>query len=307
VVPSSTFLQLEFSTTSPVTGTAAVREAVAHAVDRQALVDDTVGWADSDIVPAASHVYSQADTNYPRLSSPTGLPNSLDVGNVTTTTAPGTAATVTAPFPTTADVAQSVRILTTAGYLTGVGGAWTDFTGSPLVLHLAVDTADPWAARTAPLLEAQLTRAGFTVVPVPEPTSTATGAALAGGSADMALLPMESTGYPSQATAWYTTLLGPPGVGGSQDWSNFSSPALDMLLAKASAVLNPEAGLPLYQQADALLWSQMVALPLFDEPTVIGLSNSVSGVGPNPFGAGLFWFPTTWQTQTLQPTTNTTT
>lgn len=305
VVPSSTFLQLEFSTTSAVTGTLAVREAIAHAVDRQSLVNAEVGWADSDIVPAASHIYSQADPGYPH-ASPSGLPNSLDDGNVPTTTAPGSAPTSTAPFPTTAEPAVTARLLTTAGYISGVGGVWSTFSGSPMVLHLAVDEGDAWAVRTATALESQLTRAGFSVAPVAEPSTTATGEALSTGIADLAVLPMTSTTYPSQAAAWYTTLLGPPGVGGSQDWTNFSSPALDSLLTQASQLLNPVDGAPLYHQADMLLWSQMIALPLFDEPTVIAISNSVYGVGPNPYGAGLLWFPSTWQVQKLQPTTDTT-
>jgi peptide/nickel transport system substrate-binding protein len=306
VLPSSTFLQLEFSTTSAVTGTTAVRQAVAYAVDRQALVDGVAGWADSDIVPAASHVYSQADGAYPKIAKPAGLPNSLDDGNVTTTTSPTSSTTQNAPFPATAEPDQTVRLLTAAGYLEGPSGGWTDITGAPIVLHLAVDDADRWAAAAAPALEAQLTRAGFAVVPLPEASATAAGEALSGGAADLALLPMASTTYPSQAAAWYSMLLGPPGVGGSQDWSNYSSPALDSLLSRASAQLNPVTGSTLYQQADNLLWTQMVALPLLDEPNVIGIANAVAGAGPNPFGAGLLWFPSNWQNQTLQPTTATT-
>jgi ABC-type transport system substrate-binding protein len=117
---------------------------------------------------------------------------------------------------------------------------------------------------------------------------------------------MGSSTYPSQASAWYSMLLGPPGVEGSQDWSNYSSPTLDSLLSRASAQLNPVTGATLYQQADALLWSDMVALPLLDEPNVIGISNTVAGVGPNPYGAGLLWFPSNWQTQTLLPSTGAT-
>ncbi len=306
VSPSSTFLQLELSATSPVTGTTAVREAVAHAIDRQALVDQETGWADSDIEPAASHIYSQADGPYPKQGSNSSVPNTLDGGNVTTTSTTPPSPTPSAPFPTVADPALTARLLESAGYAAGPSGAWVDLTGSPLVLHLAVDEADPWAATTATLLDTQLSRAGFTVDVISEPSLTAAGEALAGGPADMALLPMASTTYPSQATAWYSMLLGSPGLDGSQDWTNFSSPTLDNLLTRASQELNPVTGATLYQQADALLWSQMVALPLFDEPLLLAQSNDVSGVGPNPFGAGLLWYPSTWQTQALQPTSRTT-
>jgi peptide/nickel transport system substrate-binding protein len=308
VLPSSTFVQLEFSATSPVTGTTALRQAVAYAVDRQALVNAAVGWADSGIVPAASHLYSQTDGGYPRIGVAAGMPNSLDDGNVTTTTSGKVSATANAAFPATAELDQTTRLLTAAGYTPGVGGAWTDVTGVPVTLRLAIDEGDHWVSDSAPVLESQLRTAGFAVQPVPELSAAAAGEAMANGGADLALLPMTSpnTTFPSQATAWYSTLLGPPGTGGSQDWSNYSSPSLDTLLNKAGTQLSPETASTYYQQADTLLWSQMVALPLFNEPDVIGIQNTVSGAGPNPYGSGLLWFPSTWQLQKLQPTTSTT-
>lgn len=306
VEPSTTFLQLVFSTTGPVTGSVAVRQALAHLVDRQALVDQVVGWADSAIVPAASHLYAQGQGPYPGQRAPSQLPNALDAGNETTTTTATAPSSPARPFPTTASVPEADRLLTSAGYLPSGTGGWIDPLGSALSVRLAVDTADRWAATTAPLLVRQLDRVGVPVTTVHEPSEAAAGAALGDGAADLALLPFTATPYPSTAVAWYTTLLGAPGENGSADWSHFTSPSLDTLLTRGAAELNPVTGSADYQAADRVLWDQMVSLPLFAEPFLLAVRDSVSGVGPNPNGPGLLWFPQTWQLQALRPTSETT-
>lgn len=281
---STTFLQLELSTTGPDTAYLGVRQAIAHAVNRQALVNQVAGWADTSIVPATSHLYAQSQSGYP---SPRQEPIQIaeQSSTTTTTTIPATP-TPSAPFPTRADLATTSRLLSQAGYVRLLNGTWQGPNGKPLTLRLTVDGSDPWAARTAPLLAHQLTAAGLPTTVLSAPTATAAGTDLSTGAADLALLPMHSSPYATTAIAWYTQLLGPPGSAGSQDWTNFTNPSLDALLVKASRQLNPVDASPLYTQADMLLWQQMVALPLFTEPAVMAWSGSVGGVqtdlnGPN--------------------------
>lgn len=288
---SSTFLQLEFSTTSATTGDHRVREAVAYAVDRQALVSAVVGWADSAIVPAASHLYSQSQSAYPGPRTP-----SLQVSGQPGYTTPTTSGTPTAaePFPLTADPTETDRLLETAGYSRNAGGTWIQPDGKPFVLRVAIDSGDQWVAETGTLLVHQLEQAGIAVTTMTAADASAAGRDLASGAADAALLPFDATPYPSSAIAWYTTLLGTPGQGGSQDWSNFDDAKLNAVLTSASQQLNPLDASPLYAEADTILWHQMVALPLFAEPTTLAWSAFTSGVGPNANGPGLFWFPQTW-------------
>ncbi len=288
---TTTFLQLEFSTTGPETSAVAVRQAVAHAIDRQQLVNQIVGWADTSIVPAVSHLYAENQSGYP---SPRQLPIQIAGQSAATTTTLPSTPTPQDPFPTTADLTTAGRLLSEVGFARQADGTWRQQNGRVLTLRMAVDTGDSWAARTAPLLVHQLQAAGIPTTVVDEPTATAAGSALASGAADMALLPMHATPYGSTAIAWYTTLLGAPGHGGSQDWSNFQDPTLDNLLVQASQQLNPVDASPLYTNADMLLWQQMVALPLFTEPTVLSWSGSVGGVVADPNGPNLLTTVTTW-------------
>ncbi len=302
VTVSSTFLQLVYSTTSAVTGALPVRQAISHAVDRQALTNAVVGWADTGIVPSASHLYAQSQSNYPGPKTPS-IQSSGQPGTTTTTTP--NPPTTARPFPLTADLDQTDRLLTSAGYVRGPGGAWVQPNGKPLVVTVAVDDGDQWAAKSATVVARQLQAAGIGVSLLSSSDATAAGQALASGQADAALLPYDATPYGSEAIAWFTTMLGTPGVDGSQDWSRFSNPALDSLLTQASQDLNPIKASTMYAEADTVLWQQMVTLPLFAEPAAMAWSTYIAGIGPNPNGPGLLWYPQTWSVRVPPTSPNT--
>lgn len=288
---STTFLQLEYSTISPLTGELAVREAISHMVDRQAIVNSVVGPINTSIVPAASHLFAQSQQSYPGPKPP-----AIELSGLPGHSPPPTSATPTPaqPWPSDADPTAAVRELEGAGYGRDVTGRWIGTDGQPVDLRLAVDTGDGWAEEASTLLVKQLHQQGIAVTIVPAPDAESTGLDLATGVADAALLTFEATPYPSTAIAWYTTLLGQPGVGGSQNWSNFDNPTLDATLLKASTELNPDDAAPLYTKADTMLWDQMVALPLFAEPAAMAWSSYTAGIGLNPNGPGLFWSTESW-------------
>ncbi len=288
---SGTFLELQFSVTSPATASLDLRLAIAHAVDRQALVNDVAGWADSTIVPAASHLFAQTQQGYPS-HKPPPLQVSGQPG-YTTTTLPKTSPTAT-PFPPGADLSATTRLLTSLGALRVGNAPWQLLTGKTFTLQLAVDEADPWAQQAAAEVVRQLDAAGIETTAVPAAGAETAGMDLASGKADVAILPMHASPYASQALAWYTPLLGAPGTAGSQDWSNYDNPALNALLEKASQQLNPVDAAPLYSQADAALWQQMVALPLFTQPSLLAWSGKTAGVSPNPYGPSLLWETQNW-------------
>ena len=291
VQASTTFLELQLSTASPDTATVDLRLAIAHAIDRQAVLDQVVGWTDSAIVPAASVLFAQSQQGYPG-HRPPPLQVSGQPG-YTGTTVSKTSPTST-PFPPGADVAATSRLLAASGLLRAAKSSWSFLTGTPLTLRMAVDVADPWASAAAPVLVHELDAAGLPVTVLDASSVQAAGLDLAQGRANVALLPMHSSPYPSQAIAWYTPLLGPPGTGGSQDWSNLDNPTLDALLEKASQQLNPVDANPLYTQVDAAIWQQMVALPLFTQPVLFAWSERTAGVSPNPNGPSLLSSVQNW-------------
>jgi ABC-type transport system substrate-binding protein len=185
-------------------------------------------------------------------------------------------------------------------------GQWQSVLGTPLTLRLAVDEGDSWAAATAPQLQSQLQAAGYLVSLVPETSAAASGAALSSDGADLALIPRTSTPYLSQALAWYTTLLGAPGQDGSQDWSNYNDATFNQLVTTASQQLNPNTAATDYDTSDTQLWTDMVALPLFSEPSALVWSRAVGGVTPTPMSDSLLWYAQDWAIRAPETTNNTT-
>ena len=159
----------------------------------------------------------------------------------------------------------------------------------------------------APQLQAQLLSAGFVVSLIPEASANATGRALSDGSTELALIGLTTSPFLSEAMAWYSDLLGPPGQNGSQNWTNYDSTSFESLITKASQQLNP--GTPAataYTAADLQLWEDMVALPLFTEPTAMAWSRKVGGVTPTPTSDSLLWYAQYWAVRVPQATNNTT-
>ena len=51
-----------------------------------------------------------------------------------------------------------------------------------------------------------------------------------------------------------------------ENWNHAANPQVDALFTQAAATLDPAKAATLYNQADALLWKNMVTLPLFQQP-----------------------------------------
>jgi len=107
---------------------------------------------------------------------------------------------------------------------------------------MAVDAGDSWALLASGMLADQLMDQGIGVTTRDSPDARRTGMALASGAADIAIIPLQSSPYPTQAIAWYTTLLGPPGVDGSQDWMNYNDPALNAHPHQCGSATQPGKG-----------------------------------------------------------------
>jgi peptide/nickel transport system substrate-binding protein len=300
---SATFLQLEMASGADSATPADVRQAIALSVDRQALVTQRVNWALPGEAVSTSHIEIDGQAGYhgpPSADTPPTVPTST----TTSTTTIGQGGSVN--FPITPVLDQASALMEAANYLRAGSQPWESVLGVPLTLRLAYDESDVWATATAPQLQAQLQSAGFDITLVPEATAGATGAALSSGSADLALLPRTSTPFLSQALAWYTTLLGAPGVDGSQDWTNYSDSTFNQLVTTAAHQLNPNTAATDYVAADAQLWADMVALPLFVEPTALVWSRTVSGITPTPTSDSLLWYAQTWAIRVPEITGSTT-
>jgi peptide/nickel transport system substrate-binding protein len=81
---------------------------------------------------------------------------------------------------------------------------------------------------------------------------------------------------------------------GSQNWTGYCSHTVDALLTAANGALDPEKRVALFQRADAILASEVVAIPLFQKPGALIHKSDLLGVGPNPGYLGPFWNVQDW-------------
>ncbi len=299
---SPTMLQLEMSSGPDTHLSPDMRFAIAVSLDRQALVNTDAAWAQAGIQVANSHIYVQGQPGYHAL--PTQPVDASTTSSSTSTTVIGQGGSVN--FPTTPVPTQADALMTASGFERTDGSPWHSDFGVPLTLHIVVDDGDPWAAASAKLIKDQLEDAGFAVALYPVQSATTAGEILAHGFADMALLPRTSSPFTSQTLSWYSPSLGDPGDNGSADWSGFDSDALSNLMVTASQQLNPDTAATDYAQADTDLWDNMVAVPLYAEPSTLVWSRTVGGVYETQNSDNLLWFAQTWATRTAEPTNNTT-
>ncbi len=270
VSSSLDFLSLEFNVLSPVTDQVPVREAVARIVDRAALIAKTVGTIEPSIKPSQDHLATANQSTY----SPSSAAAAYSVPNV----------------------AMADSLLRSAGYHKSAAGTYVDAGGSPLTLRMAVESDEPWIAEVGSLLAGQLRQAGIIVTIVPVDGTTGLITANTQDAYDIALVDRTSSPYQTVTEGWYSFGLGPTGSPATQNWSNFDDPAVDQYFAQAAQDLNPVTGGTVYAQIDDQLWDQMVALPLFQLPSLLANGVQIDNVLANPSTDGTLWNLPQWAT-----------
>ena len=302
---SATLLQLDMASSLDAQLSPDLRVAIALLINRQDLVNQQASWAVPGLQVAASHLYVQGQQNYkPATPSPptTTVPAPT---SSTSTTVIGAGGSVN--FPVTPVPDQAAALIQATGLVRTPGDPYYHSAfGTPLILHMVVDESDPWAAAAAPVIRSELAAGGLDVTLYPVTSARQAGQVLAAEFADLAVLPVTFSPYMSQTLSWYTTLLGPPGKNGSQDWTNFSNSQFDQLVQTASKQLNPNTAAGYYAQADTRLWDEMVSLPLFAEPAALAWSRTIGGVTPTPRSDALLWFAQLWAVRMPESTNNTT-
>jgi glutathione transport system substrate-binding protein len=303
---SNTLLQLDMASSLDARLSPDLRTAIALSINRQQLLNQQVSWAAPGITVANSHVYVQGQQGYKPAPSATVPTTTIPATtSSTSTTVIGAGGSVN--FPVTPVPAQADAFLAASGLVkTADSPYYHSAFGVPFTLHMVVDESDPWAASAAPTIRADLQAAGINTDIETATSASAAGSALAGGYADLALLPVTFSPFLSQTLAWYTTLLGAPGKNGSQDWTAYNNVQFEQLVESASQQLNADTAAGIYQQADTQLWDQMVSLPLYAEPAVLAWSRSVGGVVQESRGTSLLWYARYWAVRQAESTSNTT-
>ncbi|HVB94960.1 MAG TPA: ABC transporter family substrate-binding protein [Acidimicrobiales bacterium] len=279
VQPSLTFMQVEFNTISPLTSQMAIRQAIAHSIDRDELLAQTFKAVAPDLDINEDHLAVPFTNTYAKSSAASGYDK--------------------------ADPAAVDRLLASVGYHRAPDSRYVDAGGNQLTVRMAVESGDPWISEVGAEIASELRLAGIGVVITQVDGPGGLAAAAKANSYDLTLVTRSAGPYLTSTDGWYSEGLGAPEVGGSTDWSNFDDPAVDQLFAEASQELNPIVADPIYAQIDDTLWGQMVALPLFQEPALVANGVQLAGIQYNSAIDGLLWNLPNWSPLIPKPTGST--
>jgi peptide/nickel transport system substrate-binding protein len=263
---SPTTLQLVFDTLQGPTAQLPVRAAIAHLVDRPALVQRFLDPLDPSAGVQQNFFFVGGQAGY------------QDDG-----------AAYAQPDPT-----QAAADLQAAGLTRSPNGPW-ELGGQPLVLTLTWAAGDPWAAQFAQAIAGELEADGFAIRAQPVATASLAGHLQPGGTWDLAVVSVPTPAFPSLLDPLYSTQAAPVAGSALTDWSGFDDPRVDHLLDQAAAQLNQVQAQTLTNQADRLLWADLPALPLASVPRLALWSASLQGLTLDPGGGGILDDLAGWQ------------
>lgn len=272
VAPSSTIVSLDFAVVGHDAVPVDVRAALAELVDRDQILDATVGEVDYTGTVAASHLFGPGQVGFSgAIGAPIGLtPPAVTPSSVLTGAGP-------AAYGDTSSPATATEELHAAGY-TRPHGEWLGPSGRALEVCLAVPADAASMVAVAQDIEADLDTQGVAVTSTTVGTDGAVAAALRSGACTMGLTEVVGDGFVTHEAARWTPPT--PPVPAGLAWTGLDDPLVDADSLAASETLNPVAATTSWTTMDDQLWDLMVSLPLYSPPSLEAWSPAVTGVQP---------------------------
>ncbi len=260
------FEHVDFNTTDPLLSDVRVRQAFAMALDRQEIVDQTVGQFSSDAQVLDNRIWLNTQPQYE----------------------------ATAPEQYTQPNAEAAKaLLTQAGWALGSDGVFAKG-GQRLALRIDTTANNPLREQTINVMIPQLKAAGI------EATFNANPDIFAGADKPTSL---EAGGFQVALFAWVGSpfisgtppiYLAPQGDALGQNYARIGTPEIDALFAQWTTLTEDQEIADTGNEIDRLLWEQMGTLPLYQKPTFIAYSSTIEGAEDNPTQAGPLWNASTW-------------
>ncbi len=262
-LPGLEFEHFDFNQADPYLAKLQVREAIAHGVNRQSIITRTVGEIAKGITPLGSRMLVSTQKGYQGTSY--------------------------AYNPSQSDsLLKELGFKKVNGYYQPNYGSQK---GQPLTFTIQSTSGNSIRAQTEELFQAQMKAIGIKINIQNYDANTFFGTNLPTGQ------------YQIGEFAWVTT----PFVSGNQpiycsytstqcaeNWTHSANSQVDSLMASGSAAPSTSQEITDYNKADAILWQNMVTLPLYQKPQFWAWSNTLKGVLPNTSSVGVTWNAEDW-------------
>jgi peptide/nickel transport system substrate-binding protein len=263
------FEHLDFNTTDPQLSDVKVRQAFSMALDRQGIVDQTVGQFSSDAKVLDNRIWLN---NQPQYQD--DAPSQYKKQNT----------------------AGAKALLEGDGYTLGPDGIYTKG-GKKLSFKIDTTVNNPLRQQTIEVMIPMLKKAGidaqFNANPdifkgPDKPTS------LVAGGFQIALFAWVGSPFISGQPPIYQSVQGGKV---QQNYSRAGTPQIDAMLKQWLMETDSSKVASTGNQIDKALWDQIATLPLYQKPTFIAYSTTLKNVQDNPTQMGALWNANTWTLQ----------
>ncbi len=264
-IPGLEFEHFDFNEADPYLARVGIREAIAHGVNRQALIQRTVGEISSGIKPLGSRMYVSTQPQY----KPTNFAYS----------------------PST-----SASLLKEQGFTKGSDGYWHPNygpqKGQDLTFTIQTTSGNSVRAQTEELFQAQMKAIGIKINIQNYDAQTFFGTNLVQGTYQIGEFAWVPTPFVSSNQSIYCSYTDTAKCG--QNWIHYANSEADNLMATGSAAPSASQETTDYNKADAILWHDMATLPLYQKPQFWAWSNNLKNVLPNTASVGVTWNAENW-------------
>jgi peptide/nickel transport system substrate-binding protein len=255
------FRNVTINGTSPNLQDVKVRQAIAMAIDRGAIARALIGPLDIVAVPLNNHIFMENQEGY--------QDNSGDVGKY--------------------DPAKARQMLDAAGWKLDGGVRKKD--GKALEIVCVIPTAIQTSKQEAELMQNMLGQIGVTMTINTVPGDDFFDKYVTPGQFDFTVFSWFGTAYPiSSSKSLYAkpTKNATGGLDIKQNYSRVGTDDIDRLLDSASRELDRKKAEALANQADALIWQQVMSLALYQRPELFATKKTLANFGAFGFATWVY-------------------
>ncbi len=264
-LPGLEFEHLDFNQADLYLANLEVREAIAHGVNRQAIINRTVGEIEKNLTPPGSRMLMPTQGGYQD--------------------------TRYAYSPS-----QSLALLTGLGFKKGPDGYFQPNygpqEGHDLTFTIQSTPGSSIRDETEEMFQMQMKAIGIKINIKNYDANTFFGTNLSSGTYQIAEFAWVSTPYTSENEPKYCSYTNTAVC--DENWTHSANSQVDQLMSLGAAAPSQSQENEDFNEADAILWQNMVTLPLYQKPLLWAWSDNLKGVLPNASGAGLTWNAEDW-------------
>ena len=191
---------------------------------------------------------------------------------------------------------QAINLLKEAGFKKASDGYFQPNygpqKGKDLTFTIQSTSGNSVRAQTEELFQAQMKAIGIKINIQNYDANTFFGTNLPSGTFQIAEFAWVTTPFVSGNQSIYCSYTNATNC--AQNWNHSANADVDKVMASGSSAPSQSEEINDYNKADAILWHNMVTLPLYQKPQFWAWTNNLKGVLPNTSSVGVTWNAEDW-------------